>query len=142
RSARTGRRPRCLCSTVRDPMSTATGPSGGASDRLGREDENPEERGNDGTALFGGEVEVYDFRRPARISKDRMRPLQAMYEVLAKSLESWTAGRMRDHVAVELQSMEQITFGEFQHALPSPCASYIVDLAGTGRQGVIDFGHE
>lgn len=88
------------------------------------------------------EVQVYDFRRPARISKDRMRSLQAMYGLLAKSLESWVTGRMRDHLEVELQSVEQLTFGEFQLALPSPCSSYIVEIEGTGRQGVIDFGHE
>jgi flagellar motor switch protein FliM len=38
--------------------------------------------------------------------------------------------------------VEQLTFGEFVLALPSPCASYIVDVPGSGRQGVIDFGHE
>lgn len=88
------------------------------------------------------EVQVYDFRRPARISKDRMRSLKAMYGLLAKSLESWITGRMRDQLEVELQSVEQLTFGEFQLALPSPCSSYILDIHGTGRQGVIDFGHE
>jgi flagellar motor switch protein FliM len=88
------------------------------------------------------EVQVYDFRRPARISKDRMRSLKAMYGLLAKSLESWITGRMRDQLELELQSVEQLSFGEFQLALPSPCSSYILDIQGTGRQGVIDFGHE
>lgn len=88
------------------------------------------------------DVQIYDFRRPARISKDRMRSLQAMYGLLAKSIESWITGRMRDQLEVELQSVEQLTFGEFQLALPSPCSAYIIDIEGTGRQGVIDFGNE
>ncbi len=88
------------------------------------------------------DVQVYDFRRPARISKDRKRSLMAMYGLLAKSLEGWLTGRVRDPVELDLQSVEQLTFGEFMLALPSPCASYIVDVGDTGQQGVIDFGHE
>ena len=88
------------------------------------------------------EVQVYDFRRPARISKDRKRSLMAMYGLLSKSLEGWLTGRVRDQIELHLQSVEQLTFGEFMLALPSPCASYIVDVDGTGQQGVIDMGHE
>lgn len=88
------------------------------------------------------EIQTYDFRRPARISKDRNRSLVAMYGILVKAISSWVTGRVREQLHVELQSVEQLTFGEFVLALPSPCASYVVDVPGTGRQGVIDFGHE
>lgn len=88
------------------------------------------------------DVQIYDFRRPARISKERSRSLLAMYGLLAKSIEGWVSGRVRDQIEVELQSVEQLTFGEFVLALPSPCASYIVDVEDGGQQGVIDFGHD
>ena len=89
------------------------------------------------------EIQVYDFRRPARISKDRKRSLEAIYGLLAKALEGWLTGRVRDAIMLELQSVEELTFGEFMLALPSPCASFVVDIEGTvGQQGVIDFGHE
>lgn len=88
------------------------------------------------------DVQIYDFRRPHRISKDRKRSLMAMYGLLTKSLESWFTGRLRDQIELHLQSVEQLTFGEFMLALPSPCASYVVDVVGSGRQGVIDMGHE
>lgn len=88
------------------------------------------------------DLQVYDFRRPARISKDRKRSLMAMYGLLAKTIEGWLTGRVRDQVELDLQSVEQLTFGEFMLALPSPCASYIIDVGNTGHQGVIDFGHE
>jgi flagellar motor switch protein FliM len=89
------------------------------------------------------DVQVYDFRRPARISKDRKRSLFAIYGLLTKSIEGWLAGRARDTVMMELQSVEQLTFGEFMLALPSPCASYVFEVGEPGGpQGVIDFGHE
>lgn len=93
-------------------------------------------------AKRGPDVQVYDFRRPARISKDRKRSLEAIYGLLTKSLEGWLTARVRDPIALELQSVEELTFGEFMLALPSPCASFILDVEGTGQQGVMDFGHE
>lgn len=89
------------------------------------------------------EAQVYDFRRPHRISKEKLRTLEAMYERFAKSLEGWLLGRVRGGVTLQLQSVEQFSFGEFTLSLPTPCASYTFELKDTGgQQGVIDFGHE
>jgi flagellar motor switch protein FliM len=87
------------------------------------------------------DVQIYDFSRPHRVSKDRMRSLEAMYERLVKSLEGWLMGRVRGHVELRLLSVEQFSFGEFQLSLPTPCASYIFDVHDSGgQQAVIDFG--
>ncbi len=103
----------------------------------GEEPPKPEARAS------GPDTQVYDFRRPARISKDRKRSLEAIYGLLAKSLEGWLTGRVRDQIELDLLSVEQLTFGEFMLALPSPCSSYVVDVKGNGGgQGVIDFGQE
>lgn len=89
------------------------------------------------------EVQFYDFRRPSRISKDRKRSLSAMYGILAKGLEAWLTGRIRDQATVEVESVEQLSFGEFTLALPSPCTSYILTLGAQGDvQGVMDIGQE
>ncbi|HEY8484249.1 MAG TPA: FliM/FliN family flagellar motor switch protein [Longimicrobiales bacterium] len=89
------------------------------------------------------EVQVYDFRRPNRISKERLRTLQAMYGLLVKSLESWLTARVRGEVDLQLLGVEQFSFGEFVLSLRVPCASYVFDIADSGgQQGVIDFGPE
>lgn len=89
------------------------------------------------------ETQVYDFRRPHRISKDKLRSLEAIYERFAKALEGWLAGRVRGGVQIQLQSVEHFSFGEFTLSLPTPCASYTFEIRNTGGQhGVIDFGHE
>jgi flagellar motor switch protein FliM len=86
-------------------------------------------------------VQIYDFRRPHRVSKDRLRALEAMYERMAKALEAWLIAKLRGPIEVTLQSVEQLSFGEFAMSLPSPCASFIFDISGSGgQQGVIDFG--
>jgi flagellar motor switch protein FliM len=88
------------------------------------------------------DVQVYNFRRPSRVSKERLRTLEAMYERLVKNLEAWLISRVRGQIEVRLQSVEQFSFGEFTLSLPTPCASFVFEVAGTGQKGVIDIGQE
>jgi flagellar motor switch protein FliM len=98
------------------------------------------------SASYGGneaDIQAYDFRRPHRISKERLRTLEAMYERLCKGLEAWLVSRVRGQVELRLQSVEQFSFAEFTLSLPTPCATYIVDIADTGgSQGCVDVGHD
>jgi flagellar motor switch protein FliM len=89
------------------------------------------------------DVQTYDFRRPHRVSKERLRTLEAMYERMVKGLEGWLIGRVRGQIELRLQSVEQFSFGEFTLSLPTPCATYIFDVLNTGGAlGAIDIGHE
>ena len=64
------------------------------------------------------EVQVYDFRSPHRISKERLRTLVAMYERLVKSLEGWLMGRARAHLEMRLQSVETVQLRRVQAFAP------------------------
>ena len=88
------------------------------------------------------DAQPYDFRRPHRVSRERLRTLEAMYERMVKGLEQWLVSRLRGHVELRLQSVEQFAYAEFAMALPSPCASYVFDVRNAGAQGVVDVGHE
>lgn len=89
------------------------------------------------------DIQVYDFRRPSRVSKEKLRALEAMYERLVKSLEGWLIGRVRGQIELQLQGIEPFSFGEFIFSLPTPCAAYLFNIADSGgQQGVIDIGHE
>jgi len=94
------------------------------------------------------DVQLYDFKRPHRVSRERLRTLEAMYGRLVKSFEGWLMGRVRGVVDLRLQSVEQISFGEYVLSLPGSCNSFILDIkdrAGddaVGEQAVIDIGRE
>lgn len=93
--------------------------------------------------VTGVDLQVYDFRRPHRVSKERLRTLEVMYERLVKSLEGWLMARVRGQIELRLQSVEQISFGEYSLFLNSPCCSYLIAIKDAGgQQGVIDFGTE
>ena len=87
------------------------------------------------------EAQMYDFRRPRRVSKEKLRTLQAMYDRFAKAFEGWLLGRVRGKVQLTVQSIEQFSFEEFTLSLPTPCASFLADVKESGgQQAVIDFG--
>lgn len=94
------------------------------------------------------DVQVYDFQRPHRVSRERLRTLEAMYGRLVKSFEGWLIGRVRGVVDLRLNSVEQISFGEYVLSLPASCNSFLLDIkdrAGdnaVGEQAVIDIGRE
>jgi flagellar motor switch protein FliM len=94
------------------------------------------------------DVQIYDFRRPHRVSKDRLHVLEAMYGRLVKSFEGWLMGRVRCVIDLKLESVEQISFGEYVLSLPTSCNSFILDIKdkegedAVGEQGVIDIGRE
>ena len=86
-------------------------------------------------------IALYDFRRPHRVSKERLRTLEAMYERLVKSVEGWMMGRVRGQIELSLQGVEQLSFSDFTASLSTPCCSYLVDIRDSGgQQGVVDFG--
>ncbi|MBI2797116.1 MAG: FliM/FliN family flagellar motor switch protein [Gemmatimonadetes bacterium] len=94
-------------------------------------------------ALTPATAELYDFRRPHHLSRDRQRTLEAMYERLVRSLEQWLVGRLRGQVELGLTRVDVCSFGEFAQQLPLPCAAYAFEILNTGgQQGVVDVGHD
>jgi len=65
-------------------------------------------------------AQVYDFRRPDRIAKDQLRAIHLLHENFARSLASSLSAYLRAYVAVNLVSVEQLSFMEFTQVLPSP----------------------
>ena len=63
---------------------------------------------------------TYDFRRPDRIAKDQLRAIHVLHENFARSVASSLSAYLRAYVAVNLVSVEQLSFMEFSQCLPSP----------------------
>src|ERR1700692_4027099 len=65
-------------------------------------------------------AEPHHFRRPDRIAKDQLRAIHQLHENFARNLASSLSGYLRAYVAVNLVSVEQLSFLEFTQCLPSP----------------------
>src|SRR5690349_17803554 len=68
----------------------------------------------------GEQAQPYDFRRPDRIAKDQLRAIHLLHENFSRSLASSLSAYLRAYVAVNLVSVEQLSFNEFTQCLPSP----------------------
>src|ERR1700685_4662445 len=73
-------------------------------------------------------AEPYDFRRPDRIAKDQLRSMHLLHENFARSLASSLSAFLRAYVAVNLVSVEQLSFIEFTQCLPSPTSIILLGM--------------
>jgi flagellar motor switch protein FliM len=79
-----------------------------------------------GSQVFGAsgqarvDVQVYDFKRPERVSKDQMRALEALHEGFGRNFGAALSGYLRTIIEVSVAHIEQLTYSEFIHSLPNP----------------------
>ena len=71
-------------------------------------------------AGLSADVQVYDFKRPERVSKDQMRALEALHEGFGRNFGAALSGYLRTIIEVSVAHIEQLTYSEFIHSLPNP----------------------
>ncbi len=71
-------------------------------------------------ALPSHQINVYDFKRPERVSKSQVIALEALHEVFARNVSASLSGYLRTIIEVRLISVEQFTYSEFTMSLPIP----------------------
>lgn len=93
-------------------------------------------------ALNSGEIDVdemhdqgednpikdYDFKRPAKFSKDHLRTLELIFEHYARLLSTNLPVYMRKNVQVSVEYSETVTFAEFLNSLGNPAILAIINF--------------
>jgi len=72
------------------------------------------------TIDFGGQVSIYDFKHPERVSKEQIRTFHALHEGFSREFGAALSGMLRTIVDVKLISVDQLTYSEFVFSLESP----------------------
>jgi flagellar motor switch protein FliM len=80
----------------------------------------------------------YDFRRPDRIAKEQLRAIHLLHENFARSLASSLSAYLRAYVAVNLISVEQLSFMEFSQCLPSPSCLVALGMRPSEGNAVLE----
>lgn len=73
-------------------------------------------------------IRLYNFRIPNRFTKDQLRALRGIYENFANSLSSHLSGILRKFCQVELISVEEHTFSEFNNTILDPVLLAMIEL--------------
>ena len=65
-------------------------------------------------------VKDYDFKRPAKFSKEHLRTLEMIYEHYGRLLSTTLPLYLRKNVSVSVANSETVTYSEFSNALSNP----------------------
>lgn len=71
-------------------------------------------------AIPAHQINIYDFKRPERVSKSQVVALEALHEVFARNVSASLSAYLRTIIEMRLVSVEQFTYSEFTMSLPTP----------------------
>lgn len=74
------------------------------------------------------QVKNYDFKRPAKFSKEHLRTLELIFEHYSRLLSTNLPVYLRKNVQVSVASSETVSFSEFSNALSNPVILSIVNF--------------
>ena len=94
-------------------------PAAGGGERGGQSRPTPAETAR-------ADVTQYDFKRPERVSKDHIRALHSIHDGFARNFGATLSGFLRTIIEVRVVGVEQLTYSEFIHSLPSPTCFVII----------------
>ncbi len=83
-------------------------------------------------------VMVYDFKRPNRVSKEQLRSIKSIHDKLARNLSSHISTVLRTIIEINLQSVDQMTYGEFLMSIPSPTSFNIFSMKPLEGDAVLE----
>ncbi|SDB39405.1 MULTISPECIES: flagellar motor switch protein FliM [unclassified Butyrivibrio] len=73
-------------------------------------------------------VKDYDFKRPAKFSKEHLRTLEMIYEHYGRLLSTTLPLYLRKNVQVSVANSETVTYSEFSNALSNPVILGIINF--------------
>ncbi len=82
-------------------------------------------------------VEPYNFKQPKLFSKEIMRTLRALHDVLARNLSRVFSTALRYKADVYLQKIEQLSTTEFIQNVESPSAIYLLKVKQFGGEVIV-----
>lgn len=84
------------------------------------------------------QVKNYDFKRPAKFSKEHLRTLEIIYEHYGRLVSTNLPVYLRKNIQVSVASSETVTFSEFTNALSNPVILGIVNFTPLPGNIIID----
>lgn len=84
------------------------------------------------------QVKNYDFKRPAKFSKEHLRTLEIIFEHYGRLLSTNLPVYLRKNIQVNVASSEAATFSEFTNSLSNPVILGIVNFQPLGGNIIIE----
>jgi flagellar motor switch protein FliM len=101
-------------------------------------DHGADEVHDDKGAEDSDKIMLYDFKRPNRVSKEQLRAIKGIHDKMARNLASHISTVMRSIIEIQLQSVDQMTYGEFLMSLPSPTSFNIFSIKPLDGSAILE----
>ncbi|MCR5788314.1 MAG: flagellar motor switch protein FliM [Lachnospiraceae bacterium] len=82
----------------------------------------------------------YDFKRPAKFSKEHLRTLEIIFEHYGRLLSTNLPVYLRKNIQVNVMNSEACTFSEFSNALANPALLAIINFNPLGGNIIMELG--
>jgi flagellar motor switch protein FliM len=83
--------------------------------------------------------ELYDFRRPTKLSREHVRTLQIAYETFARQFTTLLTSSLRAVSQVTLTSIDQFTYDEYVATLDNPTIMATVTMEPLPGTAILEF---
>lgn len=87
-------------------------------------------------------VKSYDFKRPAKFSKEHLRTLEIIYEHYGRLLSTSMPVYLRKNIQVSVTSSETVIFSEFSNSLSNPVILGVVNFQPLGGTILIELASQ
>ena len=88
----------------------------------------------------GKSVKEYDFKRPAKFSKEHLRTLEIIFEHYGRLVSTNLPVYLRKTVQVSVVNSEALTFSEFTNSLANPVILGIVSFQPLNGNIMVELG--
>ena len=85
-------------------------------------------------------IQVYNFKRPDRISKNQMRSLHFIHDRFARNVSSSISAYLRTVVEVSLEDIAQITYSDFLGSVSDPTCYAAISLKPLDGLAALEIG--
>lgn len=82
----------------------------------------------DGADVQSGTVRIYDFRTANKFYREQMRTLNVVFDSFSYLLTNKLTGLLHTVCNIEVISVEEQSFGEFNNSLPSPVVLGVLEM--------------
>lgn len=87
-------------------------------------------------------IKYYDFKRPQKFSKDIIRAVEVIHDNYARIVSNYLTAQVRSNVKVRIESVEQITYEEFIHSVPTTTVLSLFRMPPLDGQIILETNEE
>lgn len=87
-------------------------------------------------------IKNYDFKRPQKFSKDVVRAVEVIHDNYARIVSNYLTAQLRSNVKMRIENVEQITYEEFIHSIPTTTVLSLFRMPPLDGQLILETNEE